>query len=269
MDGDPHLTSCPGLVPLSDFISRLGLAGDHFSTPFDAVTDNTKVVVRSVLERTAVVHGAGGERRLVRQADISVDPLAVRWRAVVGRRRGSELIASHLPKLRRCPDCGRTPAQTRFYDLSRTYCSDCQRRRQRPERVPSPRTVPRVRLASPRTRREQKPARRLTESREGADRCRPGSCEVGSDPHKHCRCGLPMSVDAVICRWCDVEGFDPTPGHETEDGDALAWDGRRYPAWRRRRISAPDPEGLRLLLVAVLEDTDEDGRTAQTKRRRP
>jgi hypothetical protein len=246
------------LVYLSDFVSRLGLPGDYLCTPFEAVTENATVTVYAVLERTAVVCEASGERRLMRQADLSIDPLGVRWRRRVQRRRASELIASHLPSLRRCPDCGRTPAQTRFYDLSRTYCSDCQRRRQRPERAPSLPAAAAKGAAEVSPRRlAQERAAHLADSREETDRCHARSCEVGTRRHQHCCCGLPMRGGAAVCRWCDAEGLDPTPdGEMPDEEDPFAWDGRRYPSRRRRRISAPDEEGLRRLLVAVLADCE-------------
>ena len=66
-----------------------------------------------------------------------------------------------------------------------------------------------------------------------------------------------MPEDAAVCRWCEAEGLDPTPGHGVADADPLAWDGQGYLARRRRRISAPDGEGLRLLLAAVLADGEQ------------
>ncbi len=242
------------LLPLSQFVSRLSIAGDQLSTPFDALVSASSVAVHAVLERTAVVSDASGERRLVRQANVLVNPWQINWWPEARRRRGSELTVGHPARLRRCSDCGRTPAETRFYDLSRTYCSDCQRRRQRPERAPSPPT-PAAKGPAEVSRRQglgQEAQVHVADSREETDRCHPRSCELGTRQHQHCSCGLPMRVGAAVCRWCDAEGLDPTPETEMSDADPLAWDGRTYPSRRRRRISAPEDEGLRRLLVAVL-----------------
>src|SRR2546423_15172876 len=112
VDDASDVASSRQLVYLSDFVSRLGLPGDYLCTPFEAVTENATVTVYAVLERTAVVCEGSGQRRLMRQAHLSIDPLGVRWRRLVQRRRANELIASHVPSLRRCPDRGANSAQT-------------------------------------------------------------------------------------------------------------------------------------------------------------
>ena len=247
--------SSESLLPLSQFVSRLNLSGDHLSTPFDALLSASAVAVHAVLERTAVVSDSSGERRLARQADVLVNPWQLEWRPEVKRRRGRELVAGHPARLRRCSDCGRTPAETRFYDLTRTYCSDCQRRRQRPT-APSSASPPLQRTGASNVRKSQrtapKPLRLDGRVRDGSDLCHPRWCEIGSRPHEHCACGLPKRVGVALCQWCGVERLDPACRQETCDADSLAWDGQSYPARRHLRISSPDSEGCWRLLVAIL-----------------
>jgi hypothetical protein len=82
-------------------------------------------------------------------------------------------------------------------------------------------------------------------------------CEMGERPHDHCDCGLPMPLSARRCTLCRLEGLEPKVGRPTPDTTCLRWDQRSYPSRRRRRLAAPDPDGLIALLVAILRPPTE------------
>jgi hypothetical protein len=86
-----------------------------------------------------------------------------------------------------------------------------------------------------------------------------GLCEMGNRPHAHCHCGLPMPPGGGQCALCQLEGLDPKVLRRPNGAKSLRWDGRSYPSRRRRRIAAPDPDGLIALLTAILRPPVEAG----------
>ena len=83
-----------------------------------------------------------------------------------------------------------------------------------------------------------------------ADPCRPTLCALGTDPHAHCPCGLPMPLGASLCDLCRSEGFDPRP-LSAADHD-VEWDGQRYPSLRLNRPMEVPARRYDELLRAVL-----------------
>ena len=64
--------------------------------------------------------------------------------------------------------------------------------------------------------------------------------------HRHCVCGLPMTLDAEVCDLCLSEGL-------IEEGplESDVWDGKTYPSRRRKRQPSRHPENYLLLAKAV------------------
>jgi hypothetical protein len=90
--------------------------------------------------------------------------------------------------------------------------------------------------------------------------CEPSLCGLAKRPHRHCFCGLPMSVDDELCSLCRLEGHEPlamTRSHARTE-DPYAWDGISYPSRRRRPVVCGNPEPYRLLLFATLRRDEPD-----------
>jgi hypothetical protein len=92
----------------------------------------------------------------------------------------------------------------------------------------------------------------------------------GADPacatktaHKHCACGLSMSVDAWQCDLCVLEGTAPM------EIDQAEWDGRTYPSWRNNRTRCPSPEPYILLGKAIGGKLSSADYTVAFRPRRP
>ena len=86
-----------------------------------------------------------------------------------------------------------------------------------------------------------------------ADACDPRQCELGRQPHAHCTCGLPRSLDATCCPLCGLEELAPVViASAARDCDPEAWDGRSYPSRRQHRLASATIEAYEQLLVAVL-----------------
>src|SRR5205807_4537606 len=81
------------------------------------------------------------------------------------------------------------------------------------------------------------------------DRCRPTLCALGSEPHAHCPCGLPMAADATLCDLCRSEGLRPK--YRKATGHLEEWDGVSYPSLRLNRPSIPQ-ERYEALLQAIV-----------------
>jgi hypothetical protein len=84
-----------------------------------------------------------------------------------------------------------------------------------------------------------------------ADFCRPFLCDLGTKPHSHCACGLPMPFDAELCDLCRQEGVEPRPLRRTRSIEE-EWDGRSCPSRRQRRCGDPHPDSHLQLLIAIL-----------------
>jgi len=82
------------------------------------------------------------------------------------------------------------------------------------------------------------------------DRCRPALCALGTEPHAHCACGLPMAVGATLCELCRSEGF--RPGRLKAADHAEEWDGVRYPSLRLQRPTDGPTDRYDALLRAIL-----------------
>src|SRR5215467_12267692 len=82
------------------------------------------------------------------------------------------------------------------------------------------------------------------------DRCRPALCALGTEPHAHCACGLPMAAGATVCDLCRSEGLhrdlSTVPASRTE------WDGRTYPSLRLHRPTDGPSDRYDALLRAIL-----------------
>ena len=82
------------------------------------------------------------------------------------------------------------------------------------------------------------------------DSCRPALCALGTKPHRHCTCGLPMAAGAMLCDLCRSEGLhrdlSAVPASRTE------WDGRTYPSLRLRRPADGPPDRYDAMLRAIL-----------------
>ena len=91
--------------------------------------------------------------------------------------------------------------------------------------------------------------------------CTPRRCELGSEPHEHCVCGLPMALRAACCHLCAEEGLDLE--HVVACDDSDPWDGSSRPSRRRRPRPGPNPLGYVVLLSAVLNPGGWDGGIAQ------
>ena len=83
-----------------------------------------------------------------------------------------------------------------------------------------------------------------------ADRCRPSLCALGTVPHAHCVCGLPMPLGSTLCEQCLAEGFNPRP--LTVADYVVEWDGRRYPSLRLHRPTDVPPARYDDLLRSIL-----------------
>jgi hypothetical protein len=87
-------------------------------------------------------------------------------------------------------------------------------------------------------------------SKTSTDRCRPVLCALGTQPHRHCVCGLPMATGATLCDLCLAEDFRPRP---LKPADHLEeWDGVRYPSLRRNRPTDVPNERYEAFLSFVL-----------------
>ncbi len=91
--------------------------------------------------------------------------------------------------------------------------------------------------------------------------CTPRRCDLGSEPHEHCVCGLPMALRAACCQLCADEGLDLEQVVACDDSDP--WDGSSRPSRRRRPRPGPNPLGYVVLLSAVLNPGGWDGGIAQ------
>jgi hypothetical protein len=83
-----------------------------------------------------------------------------------------------------------------------------------------------------------------------SDRCRPALCALGTEPHAHCPCGLPMAAGATLCDLCRAEDFRPRPLKAADYAEE--WDGIRYPALRRNRPTDVPHEKYAAFLAFVL-----------------
>ncbi len=83
-----------------------------------------------------------------------------------------------------------------------------------------------------------------------ADACRPFLCSLGTKPHAHCTCGLPMPVRTRLCDLCRREGLTPRQIRSAQSAEE--WDGRSYPSRRQRRCGHPHPDRYLKLLIAIL-----------------
>jgi hypothetical protein len=90
--------------------------------------------------------------------------------------------------------------------------------------------------------------------------CEPSLCGLGRRPHKHCSCGLPMSVDDGMCSLCRLERPEQIVAVRSRGRteDPYAWDGSSYPSRRQRRIVCGNPEPYRLLLLSTLRRDEPD-----------
>ena len=91
--------------------------------------------------------------------------------------------------------------------------------------------------------------------------CTPRRCGLGSEPHEHCVCGLPMALRAACCQLCTDEGLDLEQVVACDNSDP--WDGSSRPSRRRRPRPGPNPLGYVVLLSAVLNPGGWDGGIAQ------
>jgi hypothetical protein len=89
-----------------------------------------------------------------------------------------------------------------------------------------------------------------TQDEPQADFCRPFLCDLGTKPHMHCACGLPMPLRASMCTLCRAEGLKPMRLTYADSIDE--WNGRSYPSRRQRRCGSPHPDSHLHLLIAIL-----------------
>jgi len=88
-----------------------------------------------------------------------------------------------------------------------------------------------------------------------ADTCHPALCALGSEPHRHCPCGLPMAVGATLCDLCLAEGFRP---RKLKPADHLEeWDGVSYPSLRLNRPTDVPTDRYDVLLLAIFDPQPE------------
>ncbi len=86
-----------------------------------------------------------------------------------------------------------------------------------------------------------------------ANACLPQHCALGTKPHAHCVCGLPMAMGAALCDCCLSEGLDLAT--VVADDPAEEWDGVRYPSRRAIRPSGIPVARYEDLLQAILGPT--------------
>ena len=92
------------------------------------------------------------------------------------------------------------------------------------------------------------------------DGCNSSLCALGSRPHAHCVCGLPMPANARLCSLCLAEGLRRPRRRQVESLEE--WDGLSYPSRRRRRCGTPRPDAHLDLLTAILAPATERGKRA-------
>jgi hypothetical protein len=68
---------------------------------------------------------------------------------------------------------------------------------------------------------------------ERSDPCRPTLCALGTEPHAHCPCGLPMAVGATLCDLCRAEGLQRDLS--VQPAGRFEWDGVSFPSLRLNR----------------------------------
>jgi hypothetical protein len=90
------------------------------------------------------------------------------------------------------------------------------------------------------------------------DACNPRLCHLGTRPHAHCGCGLPMPLRARMCDLCRCEGLKPRQLRRTRTIEDEEWDGRSYPSRRQRRCGTPHPDSHLRLLIAILAPVAEN-----------
>ena len=99
---------------------------------------------------------------------------------------------------------------------------------------------------------------------DGAEGCDPALCALGTEPHAHCACGLPMAAGAALCDHCRSEGFNPKP--LTVADYAERWDGQRYPSRRLHRPADIPAARYDDLLQAIF--APDEWRETQKERRK-
>ena len=92
--------------------------------------------------------------------------------------------------------------------------------------------------------------RKAPEAKAPSDRCNPALCALGTQPHTHCVCGLPMAAGASLCTLCVAEDFRPRPQRAADH--AGEWDGVSYPSLRRNRPTGVPRERYEAFLAFVL-----------------
>ena len=93
-------------------------------------------------------------------------------------------------------------------------------------------------------------ARQPPVSRHLADRCRPALCSLGTEPHRHCICGLPIAVCAQLCDLCRSEGLQRNLS--VRPASRVEWDGLSYPSLRLNRPTGVSPARYDDLLRSIL-----------------
>jgi hypothetical protein len=83
-----------------------------------------------------------------------------------------------------------------------------------------------------------------------SDRCRPALCALGTQPHAHCPCGLPMAAGATLCDLCRSEGL--ARDLSVIPVSRVEWDGLSYPSLRLHRPVDAPPARYDGLLRAIL-----------------
>jgi hypothetical protein len=96
---------------------------------------------------------------------------------------------------------------------------------------------------------------------EQPDRCRPALCALGTEPHSHCPCGLPMPAGATLCDTCLAEGLQIDLN--ARPSSRVEWNGHRYPSLRLNRPSGMPPDHYRRLLAAILGPAGEPNPTEE------
>ena len=96
-----------------------------------------------------------------------------------------------------------------------------------------------------------------------SDRCRPTLCALGTEPHAHCVCGLPMPVGAPVCSLCRSEAL--VLDDVVTDDHEIAWDGQRYPSLRLNRPSDTPAAWYHDLLQTILAPGVHERRRVSTE----
>ncbi len=122
-----------GPISLVNLLSDRDLPPDSLAVPFRANWRGAPVIVRAVLERTAVVFSAAAEglpedRSLVPLAQVMVAAERLRWRrAATQSSRWSRGQGSGLHRPRQCIRCRHCELEVDFPPARSSFCRGCRR----------------------------------------------------------------------------------------------------------------------------------------------